>query len=117
MRKHIDQDFYFNSTGDPMINMVMGKSGPIWYRNLAREHDGRPKDSQEQLESVLNYYEVDRMIIGHTVMPDICADYQGKLIKIDILHGQSKNTGYTKGILAENNQIYKVDDLGNKERL
>ncbi|MBK8500705.1 MAG: hypothetical protein IPL46_00040 [Saprospiraceae bacterium] len=73
-----------------MINMVMGKSGPIWYRNLAREHDGRPKDSQEQLESVLNYYAVDRMIIGHTVMPDICADYQGKLIKIDILHGQSK---------------------------
>ena len=114
VRKNLDQDFYFSSAPDPMLNQVMGKSGPIWYRNLARAHDGKPKDSQQQLNQVLDYYQVDKMIIGHTVMPDICTDYNGRLIKIDVLHGQIKNSGLTRGILVENEDFYKIDDLGRK---
>lgn len=112
VRQNLDRDFYFSSTRDPVINTVMGKKGPIWYRNLVREHDGLPKASQQQLDQVLDYYQADKMIIGHTVVPDISTDYLGKLIKLDILHGQTKNSGMTKGILVENKKIYKIDDLG-----
>lgn len=112
VRQNLDRDFYFSSTHDPVISTVMGKKGPIWYRNLVREHDGLPKASQQQLDQVLDYYQADKMIIGHTVVPDISTDYMGKLIKIDILHGQTKNSGLTRGIWVENKKISKIDDLG-----
>jgi hypothetical protein len=117
VRQNLDQDFYFSSTRDPVIDVVMGKKGPIWYRNLVREHDGLPKASQEQLDQVLDYYQAEKMIIGHTVVPDIATDYMGKLIKIDILHGQIKNSGLTKGVLVENKKILKIDDLGRTREL
>lgn len=117
VRKHLDEDFYFNSSRDKVVNHVMGRRGPIWYRTLARAHEGQPMDSQQQLEAVLNFYKVNTMVIGHTVVPDICSDYSGKLIKIDILHGQEKNTGKTKGILVEDGIISKIDDLGRRQEL
>lgn len=117
VRKHLDEDFYFNASQDQVANHVMGRRGPIWYRTLARAHEGQPMDSQQQLESVLNFYKVAKMIIGHTVVQDICTDYQEKLIKIDVLHGQAKNSGITKGILVEDGIVFKIDDLGRREVL
>ncbi|MCB0688303.1 MAG: metallophosphoesterase [Saprospiraceae bacterium] len=117
VRKNIDQDFYFGSSNSELINTVMGRKGPIWYRTLAREHEGRPMDSQKQLESVLQYYDVEKMVIGHTVVPDICTDYHGKLVKIDVLHGQQKYTGETRGILVQDHQIFTIDDVGERKNL
>jgi hypothetical protein len=50
-------------------------------------------------------------------MLDICSDFEGKLIKIDVIHGQSKNSGNTRGLLVENNEFYIVNDLGDREKL
>lgn len=117
VRQNIDHDFYYRSSDDELINQVMGRGGPIWYRALAREENGRPLDKQEHLEAVLQYYEADKMIIGHTVVPDICTAYQGRLIKIDILHGKHKYSGDTKGILVEGDHIYTINDRGEKKIL
>ncbi|MCB0664880.1 MAG: metallophosphoesterase [Saprospiraceae bacterium] len=114
VRQNLDGDFYYRASEDNVVSQVMGRNGPIWYRTLAREENGRSMDSQEQLESVLNQYQVRKMIIGHTVVPDICTDYEQKLIKIDILHGKEKNTGKTKGILVQDGIVYKIDDLSNQ---
>ena len=43
--------------------------------------------------------------------------FNGKIIRIDLEHGKTKNSGKTKGLLIENGIEYKIDDLGNKEKL
>ncbi|SFN57030.1 Calcineurin-like phosphoesterase [Chryseobacterium oleae] len=75
------------------------------------------KTTQDQLDNILNYYDAQKIIIGHSVVDDISPDYNNKVIKIDIKHGRELRTGKTKGLLIENNIYYKTDDLGNKTKL
>ncbi|OON71114.1 metallophosphoesterase [Hymenobacter sp. CRA2] len=104
--------------------------GPYWDRSLALNwlyrvffffNDPRGasyhRTTQQELEQVLRFYQAGRLVIGHSVVGDITPDYEGKVLKIDIKHGQTKRTGQTKGLLIENGAEYKVDDLGGKTRL
>jgi len=70
--------------------------------------------SQQELAHVLNFYKGSRIVVGHSIVGDISTDYNDKVIKIDLKHGQEKFSGKTKGILFQSGQLYKVDDTGNQ---
>ena len=53
-------------------------------------------------------------MIGHTVVNTISSSYDGKVIRVDVLHGADKFSGRTKGLLIENGIEYIVNDLGEK---
>lgn len=67
--------------------------------------------SQRDLEKVLKYYKASKIIIGHSIVSDIKSTYEGRVIKIDLKHGQDKFSGKTKGLLIEKGQLYILDDL------
>lgn len=70
---------------------------------------------QQDLEKVLQFYKGSKIVIGHSIVNDIKSVYQGRVIKIDLKHGQQKFSGKTKGLLIHNQQCYKVDDTGNQQ--
>ena len=70
--------------------------------------------TQKQLETILKFYEASTIIIGHSVVSDIQSDYNNKVIKIDVKHGNKVSSGKTKGLFMEHNSFYKTDDFGNK---
>ena len=103
---------------------------PYWYRGLAlafkyklyflftRPFGTRPTEAEQaDVDQVLNYYQVQKVIIGHTVVDDITTAYNGKVIKIDLKHGKKKYSPHTKGVLIEGDKLYKVDGLGKREAL
>ncbi|WP_333696524.1 metallophosphoesterase [Flavobacterium sp.] len=71
----------------------------------------------DELEKILSFYKASRMVIGHSVVDDIKQDYENKVIKIDVKHGRDFATGQTKGLLVDKGKLYKIDDLGQKQRL
>jgi len=73
--------------------------------------------TDKELATILSFYNSKRIIIGHSVVDDISAGYNNKVIKIDVKHGQKMGTGKTKGLFIEKNVFYKVNDLGIKEKL
>ncbi|MCY1242887.1 hypothetical protein D9M69_589680 [compost metagenome] len=75
------------------------------------------KPSQEELEGVLRYYGGEKLVIGHSVVDEITADYEGRVFKIDVKHGTEKSSGKTLGLLVEQGKEYAVDDLGRKTKL
>lgn len=81
------------------------------YKTKAKE------TSQPELERILKNYSADRIVIGHSVVDDITLDYDKKVVKIDIRHSQKMYSGQTKGIMLENNSIYKIDDAGKRDEL
>jgi len=95
-------------------------TSPYWDRRLAMDFKNKTMffinripvkaTTQEELNTILAYYEASHIVIGHSVVSDITADYQGKVIKIDIKHGHKMNSGSTKGIMMEGNDIFKIDD-------
>jgi len=75
------------------------------------------KPSESELEEVLNFYNAEKIIIGHSVVDNVSFDYNGKVIKIDVKHGLEKNSSKTQGLLIENGIEYKVNGLGEREQL
>lgn len=73
--------------------------------------------SQQELNDILQFYDAEKIIIGHSNISDITAKYNNKVILLDVPHGEEIHSGHTKGLLIENNKFYKVDDTGNKSLL
>ena len=73
--------------------------------------------TQNELDTILDYYKASKIVIGHSITDDIKIDYNRSVIKIDVHHGYEMNSGKTKGILIENNNIYKLNDMGVKTKL
>jgi hypothetical protein len=126
-RKHYGASFqkkYNNPKERLTLNSI---TGPYWDRSLAMDLKNKlmyllhgidvKATTQDELNNILAYYQASRIVIGHSVVGDIRADYQGKVIKIDLKHGQTMNSGQTKGILFEHNHIFKLDGKGYKADL
>ena len=102
---------------DSTAMFLLEGKGPLWYRGLVQDRSKYNKITASELDQVLNYYNAQKIVIGHTVVDDISTDFDGKIIRIDLKHGHEKNTGLTKGLLIENGVEYKINDLGKREKL
>lgn len=116
-RQYIDIDLYRYPIDNSAANFLAGPKGPLWYRGLAAEPHHNGKVTSNELQKMLNYYKVKKVVIGHTLMRDVLTGYDGRVIKIDVKHGTEKNSGKTKGLLIEDGIDYKVDDFGRQELL
>lgn len=107
--------------------VVSSPNSPYWDRRLNLDFKTKMAllgngvnlnaTTQQDLDEILNYYDISYMVIGHSLNDDITIDYDGKVVKIDVTHGSKMKSGKTKGILFEDNTFYKIDDLGNKYKL
>ncbi|WP_144374464.1 metallophosphoesterase [Winogradskyella sp. PG-2] len=107
--------------------VVQSQSSPYWDRSLATNIFNKTvfffngaslkKTSQTELDSILNFYKTNKIVIGHSVVDNVSADYNGKVIKIDVKHGLKKNSIKTEGLLIENGIEYRVNGLGEKKRI
>jgi hypothetical protein len=116
-RENWDKDLYNEEECNKVENFVTGKKGVYWYRGLATDYKDYNKITQSELNKVLDFYAVNKIIFGHTLKKDIAKEFNGQLIGIDVKHGQEKNSGKTKGVLIENGIEYKIDDNGIKTKL
>jgi hypothetical protein len=77
----IDQNssLYHNSS-----SLIVSEFGPLWYRGYS-DFYGREKMVKESVvDRVLDFYKVQRMIIGHNESKSITLSYDGKVISIDV---------------------------------
>ncbi len=97
---------------DGVSNIVFAKNGPLWYRGY---FDG--SIGEEAIGISLQYYDATQVVVGHTVMEEISSLFDGKVIAIDIKHKEKlKNNGFN-AITMLDNQIFKVNAFGKKEKL
>jgi hypothetical protein len=73
--------------------------------------------TQNELDSILNFFRASRLVIGHCVVNDITTSYQNKVISIDVKHGRKINSGKTKGLFIEGDNYFKISDEGDKTQL
>ena len=117
VRTNVDRIRLEGQTIDRQTKFLFSGSSPFWFRGLAMKMKQYEKETQKDLDKTLRYLLGQKVVIGHTVVRDICTDYDGKVIKIDLKHGVTKNSSKTKGLLIENGIEYKVDDLGKRVKL
>lgn len=98
--------------------LIFGKTGPLWYRGMVQDYkDFYKKISKNEINKILNFHSVDKIIVGHTVVDDISYDFDNKILRIDVKHGKNQFSGKTSGIYITNDSLFKIDDLGNKYKI
>lgn len=119
LRKHLHELFMSNPEDNDVANLVLSRKGPLWYRGLVRDYNEHYKKvSLEDLDKILNFYNVEHIIIGHThIDNEVTSDFNGKVIRLDIKHPKEKFSGKSQALLIEHNKYYKVNDLGTKTKL
>jgi hypothetical protein len=89
---------YFNSN-----------TSPFWYRG----YFAAPLATQAQVDSTLRLYQVQHIVVGHTIVESIRSLYNGKVIAIDVNHHTS---GY-QALYIEGDRFCKMLPDGTKETL
>ncbi|WP_211223381.1 metallophosphoesterase [Flavobacterium soli] len=111
------KDLYNEPENNEKANFLIGREGIYWYRGLAIDYKHYDKISEIELDNVLNFYQANKIVFGHTINNSIKKDYNGKLINIDVSHGQEKNSNKTKGLFIEKGFEYIIDGGGMKTKL
>ncbi|MCB8963629.1 MAG: metallophosphoesterase [Bacteroidales bacterium] len=116
-RANCDKDLYNKPEGDSIANFLIGRSGPFWYRGLVKHSNYYEKITESDLRRLLDFYQADRFVIGHTIVDSVCSYFSGKVICIDVKHGSDKYSSDTQGLLIDCGVEYRVDACGRKKRL
>lgn len=82
---------------DSISTFLLSENGPLWYRGYFKEII-----PDKEIDKILNFFNSNHLIIGHTSMPNIMALKSGKIIIVD--------SGIKDGIYGEI-LIYKKNDL------
>ncbi|MFN8255657.1 MAG: metallophosphoesterase, partial [Bacteroidales bacterium] len=96
---------------------LFGNFGPFWYRGLVFNNLKFRPISEEKLNKVLDYFKVKRIIVGHSIVPEIVGLHSGKVIAVDVNHYENRENKRARGLLITNGKYYTVNDDGNINEL
>ena len=108
-REYYFRSKYAKTNGDTLVRTVFrSKFSPFWYRGYVQQ-----TISEDSLNLTLKIFDVNKIVVGHTIVDDVKYFYNGKVIAIDTDHA----AGDTEGLLIENGTEYRVDKTGNRLEL
>jgi hypothetical protein len=82
---------------------------PYWYRGMAEE-----SMSKEEVATALKKYNVDKVIIAHTILGKIKYLYNKQVIAIDLPHQENWDKGFMNALWYQNGKFYIINHKGQK---
>lgn len=88
---------------DPITELLAHSNGPIWYRGYFQDDNF----NENKLDEILEYFNAEHIIVGHTTMDDIVYYFNNKVIAIDsgIKYGDQGN------VLLYNNGVFSIGTI------
>ncbi len=87
--------------------------GPFWYRGYLTENN-YPETTAAQIDSLLSYYKVESIVVGHTEVDSVGLFQDGRVIAVDV---PVEDLGSLQGLLWEDGRYYRVAGSGRKTAL
>ncbi|MDO8969773.1 MAG: hypothetical protein Q7U74_03735, partial [Saprospiraceae bacterium] len=87
-------------------------TGILWYRGMAKN-----LASNDDVTYALEFAGARRVVIGHTLQPDLLPLYGGRVICIDLYHEENMRQGLMKTLWIEDGFCYVLDSKGIKSSL
>ncbi|MDO5615502.1 MAG: metallophosphoesterase [Cruoricaptor ignavus] len=100
-----------DATCQNQYNVVnSGTTGVYWYRGLVRQ-----EVTEQEVDRMLNHFEADRIIVGHTKDNEIRSLYNGKVLAIDIYHQTNFKNGFMQALQFQAGCFRVFETTGNKD--
>ena len=94
-----------------------GSYGPLWYRGLVSKEAKRRPVSVDTLDLIRARYNVDHIIVGHTIFPNVSTFYEGRVIDVNVNNPENRKKHRSRALLIENGRYYSVTDQGKRQEL
>lgn len=112
VRAHLDERTYAYRL-DSLQKFMFGSFSPFWYRALVKDYKHR-RATVEQVDSILEYFNVSSIVVGHTEVDEVTALYDGRVFAIDV---PAEELLSLQGLLWEDERFFRVLGSGEKEAL
>ncbi|MCK6695186.1 MAG: hypothetical protein L6Q97_24185, partial [Thermoanaerobaculia bacterium] len=86
------------------------REGIFWYRGAAKN-----QLNEQEVNQILKFAGAKRIVIGHTLVPDVMALYDGRIVCVDLYHGENLRQGFVKTLYVEDGFMYTLSNKGEKE--
>lgn len=100
-----------------LIYLLHGSNGPIWYRGLVRDDKKYNPIASDTLTMILDRFEADRIIVGHTIFDEPRTFHEGRVIGVNVDNKKNREAGRGRAVLMENDVFWIVDERGKMRRL
>jgi len=92
--------------------LLMAKKGILWYRGLVTVY-GLQKLSMVQVDDIMNRMHCKTIAVGHTVVPAVSKDFDGKVIRLNVKHASCE----PEALYIENGKYYATNTKGERKPL
>ena len=91
-------------------------SGLFWYRGYVKgKDDAYEKASQQEVTAILDRYQAKAIIVGHCVVDQIEAEYNGGVVTVDVEQADSENSRRAcQALLIEDGKMFRVNENGER---
>ncbi|MCD8202045.1 MAG: metallophosphoesterase [Prevotella sp.] len=103
---------YLRRADYPLTYKLATTYGPLWYRGMVKQEEEYHPLAADTLTLLLQRYDVDRIIVGHTIFDDISAFYDNQVIAVNVDNQKNRDEKKGRAILIENGTVYVVGDEG-----
>ncbi|MGN1233794.1 MAG: metallophosphoesterase [Candidatus Cryptobacteroides sp.] len=93
---------------DPLLKALLTNPGPVWYRGLVLDEERYNPIEPSELEAVLEYFDADRMFVGHTVMDDITILWDGRVIAVNVDLEENLRSGRGMAVMLSRGRLRVV---------
>ncbi len=104
-----------SSKKDEKTNLIMGVNGPLWYRGYIFASEKTSRITQNEVDSILKFYDAEKLIIAHTENGSIRILFEEKVIAIDVPLKDKEII--SEGLLFENGNFKRLDFEGKITKL
>ena len=94
------------------IDFLYGSNGPIWYRGMVIDGEKYNPINADTLKLMLTRYDVDHIIVGHTIFEDVSSFHDGSVICVNVDNRKNRDKGRGRALLIDHNRYFIVGDKG-----
>lgn len=94
-------------TNEAALSIFDVKTGIFWYREIAKG-----LATQAEVTAALSYIGAQKIVLGHTLQPEISAYYSGRVICVDLYHEENLRQGILKTLYIQHDACYTLDSKG-----
>ncbi len=109
LRAALLEDEWVPSRHPTMIHTVGYPDGFLWYRGYFQA----PLVTEAAMDGVLTAFGVERVVVGHTIVPEVDFRLGGRVLAVDVHHAK----GIRQGALREGQQWFRLSDQGTRTPL
>ncbi|HEU5136665.1 MAG TPA: metallophosphoesterase [Steroidobacteraceae bacterium] len=100
------------------LSLLMGSSGPLWYRGYFAEQTRFPTATPADVARALEAFGARRILIGHTIVPAVTPLYEGKVIAVQVYPRRDESgQANFESVLLKNGEFWRARLDGSVERL